>query len=128
MEAKKIDLKTWFIIILGIGLIISFLFGQKNIIDYRKDEINQLHKDNTALLHKNDSINKVNIMLDGKIAGINAKIALNEKELSNTKLELQKLKNKKDETRKYANSLSADGVASEFSIYLDTRTESKDSY
>lgn len=126
MDLKKIDIKTWFIIILGIALIISFFFGQKNKVDYRKDEIDALHKSNTELLHKNDSINKVNTMLDNKIADINGKLAVNEKELSNTRLELEKLKNKKDETRKYVNSLSANGISSAFSSYLDTRTESKD--
>ena len=38
---KKLDFKTILILILGIGLIISFMFGQKSVIDEHKAEINQ---------------------------------------------------------------------------------------
>lgn len=119
METKKFDIKTWAIIVLGIALIISFFFGQRNRIDTHKDEITALHIDNADLLHKNDSIKMVNTKLDAAIAVINSTLEINVKKLSDTQLELDKLKKRKNETPIYVNHLSANGVSNAFSDYLN---------
>ena len=77
MENKKIDIKTWFIIILGLGLCFSILFGQKNNITDNKDVIEQLRKENEFLVKKNDSLTVVNAKIDVLINEINKKIEIN---------------------------------------------------
>ena len=121
---KKLDIKTIAIIVLGIALIISFFFGQGNKIDYKKDEINALHKDNANLSHKNDSLNAVNVKLDAAFAEINKVLEINAKKLSDTQLDLDKLKKRKNEIPTYVNRLSANGVTNAFTDYLQTRTKS----
>lgn len=120
MDIKKIDIKTWFIIILAIGLIISFIFNQKNNIDYHKDEINALHKSNSELLLKNDSLKKINDELDIKITNINILLDSNNKQISEAQNEINRLKNKRNEIPNYVNSLSANDVANDISKYLET--------
>ena len=122
---KKIDIKTWFIIILGIALIVTFMFGQKNNIDTHKDEITGLHNDNALLIKRNDSLINANVKLDTKILEINTKLETNVKELADTQLELDKLKKKKNEIPKIVNNMSANWVSSSFTDILNKRTESK---
>lgn len=119
---KKIDIKTWFIIILGAALIISFFFGQGDKIDYNKDELNSLHDTNALLVKKNDSLKKVNTQLDSKIADINKILVTNQTELNTTQLELDKLKKRQHETSINVNHLSANGVSNAFSDYLSTKS------
>ena len=118
MDIKKLDIKTWFIIILGIALCISFWFGQKSHIDTHADEIKALHEQNTVLIKKNDSLNIENAKIDGLIIEINKKLDSNNEVLASTKKELQNLKKKQNEIPHYVNHLSADGVANAFSEYL----------
>jgi hypothetical protein len=121
---KKLDIKSWFIIILGVALCVSFWFGQKNDIDDHADEIEALHASNTALLKTNDSIKIANIKLDEKIADINIQLLANSVKLANTQSELDKLKKQKNETTIRVNGLSANGVSNAFSEYLKDRTKS----
>jgi chromosome segregation ATPase len=120
MDIKKIDIKTWFIIILAIGLIISFIFNQKNNVNYHKDEIDALHKTNSDLLLKNDSLKKLNNKLDSKIAEINILLYNNNKQISEAQAEINRLKNKRNEIPNYVNGLSANDVANDISKYLET--------
>lgn len=119
MDIKKIDIKTWFIIILGIALIISFFFGQRSHIDTHKDEITTLHVSNADLLHKNDSLKAINVKLDGAISDINKLLVINTKNLSDTQLELENLKKRKNETPIFVSHLSATGISNAFSDYLN---------
>ena len=128
METKKLDLKSWFIIILGAALCISFWFGQKNNIDDHADEIKMLHASNIALLKTNDSIKIANTKLDAKIADINTQLLANDIKLASTQLELDKLKKQKNETTIRVNGLSANGVSNAFSDYLKGRTKSPNKY
>lgn len=125
MEAKKFDIKTWFIIILGAALCISIWFGQKNNIDDNKDKIEALHKENEGLLKKNDSLNLVNTKIDGLISEINKKIDGNTELLTTTKKQLQDIKKLQNEVPHYVNNLSANGVASSFSNYLTKSSSSR---
>jgi len=125
MDIKKIDLKTWVIIALGIALIISFFFGQKNTISVDKNAIDKLHKENELLLKSNDSLSVVNKNIDSKIKIINNKLDSNAIKLANTQSELDKLKKRKNETIIYVNRLSANGVSNAFSDYLTKSTNSR---
>ena len=124
MDLKKLDIKTIAIIVLGIALIISFMFGQKSHIDNHEDEIKALHKDNAALLSKNDSLKAVNVKLDEVVAEINKVLDVNAKKLSDTQLELNELKKKQNEVHTYVNHLSANDVTNSFSDYFQGRTKS----
>lgn len=124
MDLKKIDFKTWVIIVLGVALIISFFFGQRNNIDTHKDEIKALHENNAKLLHSNDSLKKANVAADAAIADITKMLEVNSGKLVNTQTELDKLKKRKNETFNHVNNLSANGVSDAFSDFLDERTKS----
>lgn len=121
MDFKKIDTKTWFILILGALLVLSLIFGQKLNIKYHKEEIKALHEANTVLLHKNDSLDIVNKNLDIKISEVNILLEENNKEISDAKTEIERLKNKRNEIPTYVNGLFANGVANNISKYLETK-------
>lgn len=120
-KIKSLDIKTIAIIVLGIALVISFLFGQKSHIDTHKDEIANLHKLNSSISSKNDSLVNVNKSLDMVINEINKKLNDNSNKLANTEIELDKLKKRKNEIPTYVNNLSANGVSNAFSNYLETK-------
>jgi hypothetical protein len=120
----NLDFKTWVIIILGIALCISFLFGQRNKIDYKKDVIDALRANNEILTKRNDSLKIVNTKLDAAIADINTQLVANEIKLAKTQSDLDKLKKQKNETTIRVNGLSANGVSNAFSDYLKDRTKS----
>ena len=120
---KNLDPKDILIVILCFLLIINFFFGQSNKIDYGVDEIKLLHQQTDNLLKQNDSLKKENIKIDCYIKAINEKIDNNSKELEKTKLELNNLKNKRIENDNYVNHLSNDGVADEFTKYLNNKTK-----
>lgn len=120
---KKIDIKTWFIIILGIALIISFLFGQRSHIDTHQDELKALHEAEAALVKSNDSLKVANSKLDIKISDISNKLDANIKALADTQSELEILKKRKNETSTNVNRLSAHSVSNDFTNYLQSRTK-----
>lgn len=123
MMNNKYDLKNVFIVILAIALLLMFLFGQKsNKEDFQK-EIDALRLKNTELTNQNDSLKKENTKLDVVIVNIEKEIAVNQKELVKTNIQLQKLNKKRNEILTYVNSLSSDGVAESFTEYLE-RAES----
>ena len=122
MDLKKIDFKTWVIIILGIALIISFFFGQKNRIDYKKDEIKALHETNDSLKRNNDSLKKANAVIDAAIADITKILEVNSAKLNATQTELDKLKKRKNETFNHVNNMSANGVSNAFTDFLNTKS------
>lgn len=118
MNSKKLDIKSMFIIVLSLGLIFSFMLGQKNGIDYKKDEIKSLHEKNEYLLSKNDSLKILNEALDKQIFEINKQIQINEKMLVESELKINTLKQRRNETNITVTRLSANGVANELSNYI----------
>ncbi len=124
MDIKKIDIKIIAIIVLGIALIISFMFGQRSKIDTKKEDITILHDNNADLAHKNDSLKQVNLRLDNQISEINKILESNTKQITQTQIELDKLKKRKNEIPTYVNALDADGVANAFSNYLKAKSPS----
>lgn len=128
MENKKIDTKSWFIIILALSLLVSLYLNHKSGIIYHTDEINQLHKDNSELLSKNDSLIKANHKIDFKLCELEGQIIKTEDKLSKKETELQTLKNKKNEVYYHTRHMSANRISNEMSKYLDSRTKSKSKY
>ena len=122
MDLKKLDIKSVFIIILGIALIISFLFGHKSTIDTHVDEIKNLEHQNQSLINKNDSIINVNAGLDKKIATLSVQIDDNNKVFSQTQSQLNHFNNEKNEISKHINTLSGNDVASSLSNTLNKGT------
>ena len=127
MNLKKIDIKLVFILVLSLALIISFFVGQKNKIDYRKDEIEVLHAKNNELLKKNDSLATVNQILDKKIAKIDSIIKVNDMKISEKQSQIETLKRRKNEIPSHVNVLSANGVASSLSKYIERTRKSSSS-
>ncbi len=127
INLKDIDPKNILICFLSLLLIINFFFGQNTEINYDVNEIKALHEKTDKLITENDSLKKQNIKINTYIKAIYNKINNNSKELEKTKLELNHLKNKKSENNNYVNRLSNNGVADEFSKYLDKRTQSNSS-
>lgn len=128
MDSKKLDIKTILIIVLGIGLIISFMFGQKSTTNKHNDEINQLHLSNEQLTKQIDSLKAVNFQIDSKIVIIDKLLEGNTAKLYETQTELTDLKKRKHEIPTYVNALSADGVANSLSNYIQTRVTSSNTH
>lgn len=120
MSVKDLDIKTVAIIVLGIGLIISFFFGQRSGINTYKDEIKVLHEENAKLNKSNDSLETVNIKLNAYIKVIDDSLVLNQKKLNDSQLQLDRLKKKRNEIPKFVSGLSADDVANELSNFINT--------
>lgn len=127
MDFKKLDIKTIFILVLSLALIISFFVGQKNKIDYRKDEIKALHAKNNELSKTNDSLATANAILDKKLAKIDSLIKANDIKISEKQSQIEILKRRKNEIPSHVNVLSANGVASSLSKYIERTRKSSSS-
>jgi len=119
MKKSKIDFKTIFIIILSFGLILSFIFGQRSKIDYKKDELKGLHKKNEELSSKNDSLRLINGALGKQLVEVDKQIQASESLLVKTELKLNNLKQKRNETSNRVNKLSPTGVSIELSNFIE---------
>ena len=114
---KNLDIKTIFILILAVALILMFIFGgggNKGIDNY-KDELNNLKEQNDSLLHSNDDLKNKNddltIKYDEIIDDI---IEINSGNIAN-------LQDEKDKVSDRVRVLNADGVAIELSNYFIRR-------
>jgi len=121
---KLLDAKSIFIIILGALLVIMILSRRANNPANYENEIKALHEQNDKLSHNNDSLKVANQNLDKYIKDINTQLVANQKLLTNTQSQLDKLNRRRNEIPNSVKRLSANGVASEFSNYLDKRTKS----
>lgn len=114
----KLGIKDYFIIILGVAVIIAFMLGQRRTIDYREGELNKLHQVNEELKASNDSLELVNKTLDTQLEKIHTEIAVKEAELRQSNKEITKLNNRRNEIPSYITHLPANGVANELSNYI----------
>jgi peptidoglycan hydrolase CwlO-like protein len=120
----KLGIKDVFIIILCIGLVISFIMGQKKAIDYRKGEIEKLHEENEKLVAANDSLVSANQEIDNQFDELVSLVDRQQNSLTKTQSQLDKLKKRKNEIPNYVNYLSANDVADELSTYLERHRKS----
>jgi len=121
---KLLDAKTIFIIVLATLLVIMIVARRSNNPTDYENQIKALHEQNDKLLHNNDSLKAVNGKLDIYIQEINKQLVANQKELAKTQSQLDNLNKRRNEIPNSVKRLSANGVASEFSKYLDKRTKS----
>lgn len=115
----KLDIKSIFIIILGLAVIVAYFTGGSTVINTNQDQIDLLHKENKLLVSKNDSLKNENTKLDVKIIKLEGKIKENDLKLAKTQIQLEKLNKRRNEVPIYVNSLSVDGVAAAFTKYLE---------
>ena len=115
------DKKNVFIIVLGIALVLSFIFRPSKEVDTYEDEINALRMENKSLHQSNDSLTALNIALGQEIKDLLTDIDSVQAELVDTEDKINSLNNGKDKVSSYVNTLNADGVADALTEYLDKR-------
>ncbi len=115
------DIKTIFILVLAIALILSFLFRPTVPIETYETEINTLKEQNKRLLLSNDSINKINQKLQDEITVILYAIDSTKVILKETEEKLTELENKRNEVSTIVNNMDSDAITNSFSDYLKRR-------
>jgi len=117
----KLDIKSIFIILLGVALILSFIFRPDKPIETYENEINTLKQVNKELLISNDSIAGLNKKLEKEIQQILFTIDSTEALLRNTENKLKELEKRRDEVSNIVDNLNSDGVTQSISDYLKRR-------
>ena len=117
------DIKTIFILVLAIALILSFLFRPTVPIETYETEINTLKEQNKRLLLSNDSINKINQKLQDEITVILYAIDSTKVILKETEEKLTELENKRNEVSTIVNNMDSDDITNTFSDYLKRRNK-----
>lgn len=115
------DTKNLFIILLAVGLILSFIFRPSKGIDLYEKEINILKSENKTLILNNDTLLILNNSLSLEIQELINNIDSTQAKLNKTKTKIKDLENEKVKVSTYVNTLNADEVASELSNYLNKR-------
>ena len=115
------DIKTIFILVLAIALILSFLFRPTVPIETYETEINTLKEQNKRLLLSNDSINQINQKLQDEITVILYAIDSTKVILKETEHKLEILENKRNEVSTIVNNMDSDAITNSFSDYLKRR-------
>jgi chromosome segregation ATPase len=119
---KTLDVKTWIILILTALLVLGIIFRPSKKIDYYKDEINLLHQKNKELMFSYDSLSTENKKIDSDLKKLYLELKSKEVLINSYEKQITKLKNKSNETNNRVNLLNSDGVASEFTNYLKTKS------
>ena len=117
------DIKTIFILVLAIALILSFLFRPTVPIETYETEINTLKEQNKRLLLSNDSINQINQKLQDEITVILYAIDSTKVILKETEEKLTELENKRNEVSTIVNNMDSDDITNTFSDYLKRRNK-----
>ena len=115
------DIKTIFILVLAVALILSFLFRPTIPIETYETEINTLKEQNKRLLLSNDSINQINQKLQDEITVILYAIDSTKVILKETEEKLTELENKRNEVSTIVNNMDSDDITNTFSDYLKRR-------
>jgi septal ring factor EnvC (AmiA/AmiB activator) len=120
MDFKKyLDIKTIFILVLATALILSFIFRPSKKIDNHQTERELIEKENKRLRNSFDSLSNVNKEIDKYrklIADSLNEVAI---ELSKSKDKIKNLEKRRNENNNTVRNLNANGVADEFSKYLE---------
>lgn len=119
MFKNGLDIKMWFIIILGVGLILSLIFRPSpNIKEYEED-IENLKRENDKIDSQNDSLRLVNTKLNEEVKILLKEIDTTEQLLKQNNERIKQLENDKNKISDYVKSLDANGVAASLSDYLN---------
>ncbi len=121
MYKFNIDIKTGFIIILGLIIILLLLFKPTYPTDYYKKEIKNLEEKNLKLFKQNDSLNIVNDILNFKINKLNEKVDLVNVILDKNGKEIKRLNNRKNEVFTNVSCMDVNDVTSNIANYIKRR-------
>lgn len=118
---KKIDNKSYIILILIAILLVSIITRPGNKINYYKKEISELKLKNKKLLYSYDSLRNENKKIDTKLKTLYLIIEENGKIISSYNDKIEYYKRKQNEIPNKIKFLNADGVATEFTNYIKTK-------
>jgi hypothetical protein len=121
MKIFKIDIKTGFIIVLGLVITLMILFRPSNGLDYYEDELNVLNNKNVLLLEKNDSLSNINRTLQLELDTLSNSVDSVNIVLGINKEEIKRLKRKKGEIFNNVNNMGVNDVTRSLSSYLKRR-------
>ena len=114
----NIDIKSIFIIVLGLIIVFMIIFRPSKDISMYEKQINILNQRNKILIEINDSISNVNNLLGNQIKLLEKDVETVNDKLVDNEEEINKLKRNKGEIYKHVNSLDVNGVTSGLSDYL----------
>lgn len=120
---KKLDIKSIFIIVLSVALLLSLWFRYSKPIDKHEDEIERLHKENKELLSINDSLKLSNIKINEEIKELLVDIIETQEKLDKTNNRINDLENGKNKVSSRIKLLDADGIAKSLTEYLNKKTK-----
>lgn len=118
---KKLDNKSYIILILIAILLVSIITRPGNKINYYKKEISELKLKNKKLLYSYDSLRNENKKIDTKLKTLYLIIEENGKIISSYNDKIEYYKRKQNEIPNKIKFLNADGVATEFTNYIKTK-------
>jgi peptidoglycan hydrolase CwlO-like protein len=121
MVKFNIDIKTGFIIILGLIIVLMILFRPSKRIDNYEKELQDLKEKNIKLYKQNDSLNNINDVLKIQIESLKDKVDSVNVILDKNEKEIKRLKNRKGEVSNNVNRMGVNDVTSNFSKYLKRR-------
>ena len=114
----NIDIKSIFIIVLGLIIVFMIIFRPSKDISMYEEQINILNQRNKILIEINDSISNVNNLLGSQIKLLEKDVETVNDKLVDNEEQINKLKRNKGEIYKHVNSLDVNGVTSGLSDYL----------
>lgn len=117
----NLDIKTIFIILLGLVIVFMILFRPKPNTEYYQNQIDTLREKNKNLLHKSDSLKQLNFKLSNEINSLNKKVDSINVYLEDNQKEIKRLKKRKNEIFNYVNTMDANSVTNGFSDYIKGR-------
>ena len=117
----NIDIKSILILLLGVALVLSFIFRPSVPIEEYEEEISVLQKQNKKLLISNDSIVKANIRLQKEIDVILYAIDSTKVVLRETESKLKELERKRNEVSDIVDNMDSDDVTNTIADYLKRR-------
>ena len=114
----NIDIKTIFIIVLGLIVVFMILFRPSKDINYYEEEIKLLNEKNILLIESNDSIMSLNNNLQTEIDNLNQSVDSVNLVLDKNEEEINKLKRRKGEIFDHVNNMDVNGVTRNIADYL----------
>lgn len=122
MVKFNIDIKTGFIIILGLIIVIMILFRPSKNIDNYEKELKDLREKNIKLFKQNDSLNIVNDILKLQIESLNNEVDSVNVILDKNKEEIKRLKNRRGEVSNNVNRMGVNDITRNIAKYLKRRS------
>ena len=114
----NIDIKSIFIIVLGLIIVFMILFRPSKDINQDEEKINLLNQKNEILLNNNDSINSINNNLQIEINSLNKSVDSVNIVLGKNEKQIIILKKRKGEIFNNVNNMDVNGVTRNLTNYL----------